>query len=226
GSARMAQWQALRARTFDDEVRRFLAAHPDGSVVSLGEGLETQFWRVDNGRVHWFTVDLPESAELRRKLLPQSPRQRILPYSALDFSWMSQVETTHGVLITAQGLLMYFEPNDVHRLIAECAECFPGGKMLFDAVPAWFSARTLEGKMKSGEGYQPPPMPWALDNAEMQRLRSTPYISQVRELRLPRGRGVLFGSLLPLIQRIPRVRHSMLTMFAPWIILQAQFNKH
>ena len=51
GAPRMAQWQALRARTFDDEVRRFLGRHPDGTVVALGEGLETQFWRVDNGRV-------------------------------------------------------------------------------------------------------------------------------------------------------------------------------
>jgi O-methyltransferase involved in polyketide biosynthesis len=33
---------------FDREVRRFLAAHPGGTVVALGEGLETQFWRVDN----------------------------------------------------------------------------------------------------------------------------------------------------------------------------------
>src|SRR5262249_3636412 len=38
------QWQGLRSRTFDLEVERFLADHPDGTVVALGEGLETQFW--------------------------------------------------------------------------------------------------------------------------------------------------------------------------------------
>jgi O-methyltransferase involved in polyketide biosynthesis len=31
----------LRVLAFDREVRRFLAAHPGGTVVSLGEGLET-----------------------------------------------------------------------------------------------------------------------------------------------------------------------------------------
>src|SRR5262249_7820937 len=45
-----AQWQALRARRFDTEVRRFMRDHPGGAVVALGEGLETQFWRVDDGR--------------------------------------------------------------------------------------------------------------------------------------------------------------------------------
>ena len=45
-----SQWQALRARAFDGAVGRFLAAHPDGTVIALGEGLETTYWRVDNGR--------------------------------------------------------------------------------------------------------------------------------------------------------------------------------
>src|SRR5215510_3956816 len=36
---RLSQWQALRARCFDDTVSRFLAARPSGTVVALGEGL-------------------------------------------------------------------------------------------------------------------------------------------------------------------------------------------
>jgi O-methyltransferase involved in polyketide biosynthesis len=51
--------------------------------VALGKGLETQFWRVGNGRVTWLSVDLPESISLRDELLPGSPRQRRLARSAL-----------------------------------------------------------------------------------------------------------------------------------------------
>ena len=49
---RPSQVFALRARCFDKVVEEFLARYPDALVVSLGEGLETQFWRVDNGTVH------------------------------------------------------------------------------------------------------------------------------------------------------------------------------
>ena len=70
--AAFSQWQGLRARCFDGAVAGFLAAHPTGTVVALGEGLETQFSRVDNGRVRWLTVDLPEVVELRRRLLPDT----------------------------------------------------------------------------------------------------------------------------------------------------------
>ncbi len=65
-----AQWQALRAACFDRQVVRFLSDRPDATVVALGGGLETQFWRVDNGRVRWLTVDLPETIAVRRELLP------------------------------------------------------------------------------------------------------------------------------------------------------------
>ena len=61
--------------TFDAAVRRFLGSHPAGTVVALGEGLETQFWRLDNGQVRWLTVDLPETMDLRHRLLPDGPRQ-------------------------------------------------------------------------------------------------------------------------------------------------------
>jgi O-methyltransferase involved in polyketide biosynthesis len=66
GDGPLSQWQALRVKTFDREVRRFLAAHPSGTVAALGEGLETQFWRVDNGSVRWLTVNLSFSILRRR----------------------------------------------------------------------------------------------------------------------------------------------------------------
>src|SRR5579884_2770403 len=58
-SSRGVRLHAARVGTFDAAVRGFLSLHPAGTVVALGEGLETQFWRLDNGRVRWLTVDLP-----------------------------------------------------------------------------------------------------------------------------------------------------------------------
>ena len=50
-ASRGTQWHAVRVATFDQAVRRFLDRHPAGQVAALGEGLETQFWRVDNGQL-------------------------------------------------------------------------------------------------------------------------------------------------------------------------------
>lgn len=65
---------AARAKFSDDLLRNFLVRNPGASVVSLGEGLETQFWRVDDGKVIWLSVNLPEPIAARRRLLPADPR--------------------------------------------------------------------------------------------------------------------------------------------------------
>jgi O-methyltransferase involved in polyketide biosynthesis len=205
----LAQWQALRSRCFDGAVLRFLAVHPAGTVVGLGEGLETQFWRVDNGRVRWLAVDLPEAIDLRRRLLPAPPRLGAVAASALDEDWMDEVDPSHGVLVTAQGLLMYLRPEEAVGLVGACARRFPGGAMAFDAVPRWFSARTLHGGMTTAEGYRPPPMPWGMDVHEAPALRAAhPGIRQLRELPLPRGRGPFFAYVAPVLTVVPVVRHK------------------
>jgi O-methyltransferase involved in polyketide biosynthesis len=211
--AGLGQWQALRVRCFDDEVRRFLARHPDGQVVALGEGLETQFWRVDNGRVRWLSVDLPEVVELRDGLLPASPRRHTIGCSALDERWIDEVDGARGLLVTAQGLLMYFEPAAVHGFLATCARRLRGGAIVFDAVPEWLRARSARGGLKSGEGYQAPPWQWGIDAPEEQRIAALPGIAELRALRLPRGRGLLHGYALPLATRIPPLRRSWLTVY-------------
>ena len=135
GFARGARLHAVRVATFDHAVRRFLDSYPAGTVVALGEGLETQFWRVDNGQVRWLTVDLPETTELRHRILPDGPRQSTHSGSALDLTWLDQLDPADPILVTAQGLLPYFQRDQVHELIAAIAARLPGSALVFDVVP-------------------------------------------------------------------------------------------
>ena len=210
GVGGLGQWQALRARAFDGEVRRFLAASPGGTVVALGEGLETGFWRVDDGTVQWVGVDLPEAIDLRRRLLPASDRRREVACSATDPRWMDEVDPARPVLITAQGLLMYLEPEDVHGLLVAAARRFPDAPLVFDAVPRWLAERTRRGNVVTREGYRPPPWRWALDAAEERRLRER--LAGLRAVPPPHGRGVVHGVLLPLVARVPPLRRLTLSV--------------
>jgi O-methyltransferase involved in polyketide biosynthesis len=202
-----AQWQALRAATFDREVRRFAAARPGGTVVALGEGLETGFWRAGDADVDWLTVDVPEMIALRDRLLPASPRRRSWAGSALDHGWMDEVDPARGVLLTAQGLLMYFARAEAHGLVAACAQRFPGGAMVFDAVPAWLAQR----EPPQQAGFRPPPWEWGMDAGEERALAALPGVAVLRVLTPPRGRGVQ-GIVLPLASRIGALRRLMLSI--------------
>ena len=67
----------LRTAIIDFWVREFLSAHPAATVVELGTGLNTRFERVDNGQVHWFDLDLPDTIELRRNFFADTGRRRM-----------------------------------------------------------------------------------------------------------------------------------------------------
>ncbi|WP_329134095.1 class I SAM-dependent methyltransferase [Streptomyces sp. NBC_01476] len=219
GGAPMAQWHALRVRCLDDEVRRFIAEHPGGMVVALGEGLETQFWRVDDGRVRWLTVDLPETVAVRGALLPdEPPRRRTLACSALDPRWMDEVTASgvppQDVLVTAQGLLMYLPEQEVKGLIAACAERFPGGGFLFDTLSRSMVARNQAGAFDVPEGgYRAPRWQWGMDVKEYRKVAAaSPRIAGVRSLRLPRGRGLY--AIAPVSHLLPGVRSLRMSIIS------------
>lgn len=218
GSSR--QEIALRARAFDLITKRYLASHPDATVVALAEGLQTSFWRLDASlhasRFRWLTVDLPPVVELRRQLLPESPRIALCAQSALDYSWMDRPElmtADEGVFITAEGLLMYLQPEQALELIAECAARFPGGQMLFDLPPAWFSAVSRLGLLRPSLRYKVPAMPFSRSASELADLANTiPGIRAVHDLQMPPGRGWLFNTLLSTMYQVSlfdRVRHTL-----------------
>lgn len=206
-------WIGERALTFDGEVRSVLATHPSAIVAVLGEGLETQFWRVDNGQVRWLTVDLPETAAVRRALVGEDPpRRRLFAGSALDEDWFAELGAGSGdrVVVVAQGLLMYLPPRGVDALIIRCAERFRGGVMLFDTVPPWMSWLTRQGWARSPSGYKAPEMPWGVEAGDHDRFRRlSPNIVGVRSIRIPRGPGALSSVLLPLGRSLPLVRRGM-----------------
>jgi len=205
------QSHALRARAFDAAAQDYLSAHPKASLVALAEGLQSSFWRLERtgvaGELTWSSIDLPPVMALRERLLPHDDRIVALAQSALDRSWMDRVDGSHGAFITAEGLLMYLEPDDALGLIGDCAARFPGGQMMFDSIPHWFSRRTLKG-LKLSDRYTAPPMPFALTVDEGLALAdSIPGVRAARDIPLAQGRGMFKLAAWPPLDRVGVLRH-------------------
>ncbi|MFF1837937.1 class I SAM-dependent methyltransferase [Streptomyces sp. NPDC058231] len=206
-NAFLSQAQALRSRCFDLAVQGYLRGRPEATVVALGDGLETGFWRVDNGRLNWLSVELPQVAALRRTLLPTSDRLRTLARSATDLSWLDGIEDPagRGAIVTTQGLLMYLEPAEVRKILAGCAERLPGGVLVLDSVARWQARGTVAGTSKVGS-MTIPAMRWAMNPGERRKLLGAhPNITEVHALGLPRGRGAM-GELIRFQHLMPGLR--------------------
>ncbi len=208
---RKGQEMAVRSLAFDRAAIRYLSKHPQATVVALAEGLQTSFWRLNDAlpdaAFRWVTVDFKPVIELRERLLPSSPRITNLAQSALDYSWMDAIDASCGVFITAEGLLMYLQPDEAMGLITECAKRFPGGQMIFDLPPVLVKKFAPKG-MRSSRRYRVPPMPFSLSASQLADLVNTvPGISAVHDLPMPRGRGFFFEKIFPAFWHLKLTRN-------------------
>jgi O-methyltransferase involved in polyketide biosynthesis len=206
---------ALRALESDKLLRTWMAAHPGGTVVSLGEGLETQALRVDDGIVRWLSIDLPEAIAIRERFIDETDRRRHLSMSATDHTWMDGVDAEKRVFVVAQGLFMYLEEAEVAALIQEFTSRFPGSELFFDSIPRWFSEQTMKGMNRTPD-YELPPMPWGINTFEIE-----PFLRECNgsllsctnmPYQLPRGWLRLFmgvmGAMPGLKNRVPTMTHA------------------
>jgi O-methyltransferase involved in polyketide biosynthesis len=66
----------MRSIYVDEVVKRFLTKYPHGTIVNIGCGLDTTFDRVDNGRLIWYDVDLPDVISLRKIFVSETKRRQ------------------------------------------------------------------------------------------------------------------------------------------------------
>lgn len=126
----------MRTNKFDQHARDFLNRNPDGVIVHIGCGLDTRFERVDNGRVEWFDLDLPDVITLRRALIhSQSSRCHTLAASILEEGWIEEVSQfkPRPFLFIAEGVLPYFEEAQVKTLFLTLRQHFTGCELVCDA---------------------------------------------------------------------------------------------
>jgi len=128
----------LRAKQFDEKAKAYIAEHPYASVINIAAGLDTTFYRVDNGLIHWYDLDLPAVIDIRKQLLPEPDRVTYIAKSLLDPSWFEDVKYTEdGVFMIAGGVnrvLHSFEEAQVKQFFSMLADNFPDGEIVFDAV--------------------------------------------------------------------------------------------
>jgi len=143
---------SMRIRRFDGYVREFLEREPDAIVVSLGCGLDDRRRRVDNGRVRWFDLDLPEVIEVRRRFLSETERMRFIASSVLDFAWLDELPDERGsrFLFVAEGLLMYLPAEGVRELITTLARRRPGAELVAEVANTKI-VRVMQGRWGRGK---------------------------------------------------------------------------
>jgi len=133
-SAEVSRFSVItRTEIIDEMVTAYLNRHPEGTVINLGSGLDTRCSRLDNRKMRWIDIDLPEGIELRKRFFHEHERLRFVRKSVLDYSWMKETPRER-VLLIAEGLLMYFEEREVKDLLRRLCDEFKNSEILLETL--------------------------------------------------------------------------------------------
>jgi len=121
-----------RSIYFDQKIKAFIDRYPEATVVNLGCGLDTTFNRIDNGRINWIDLDLPDVIQLRKKVIPETERRQCISASVFDLDWFSEITNTEQLMFMFAGVLYYFEEKDIRELFSRFLNHFPGVEIIFD----------------------------------------------------------------------------------------------
>ena len=127
---------SVRTMLLDKAAHDFFRKNPAAVIINLGAGLDTRCERLRDSEFHcWYDLDVPESIELRKKFIPEGPKNKIISKSMFDYTWLDDVKDKNKpVLIIAEGLFMYFTENEIKNLFSQIINRFPNAEVLFEKL--------------------------------------------------------------------------------------------
>lgn len=142
---------AVRSMNMDRYISKFLDKNPNGTIICVGAGVETTFYRNDNGKAIWYEIDLEEVTSLRKKVFESNDRDIVLTYSMFDYNWMKEVKKSNEpYLIVASGLFYYFEEKSVIEFLRKVKE-LGNVEVVFDTVSKFGMKQTRKYMKQLGK---------------------------------------------------------------------------
>ncbi|PJI08553.1 MULTISPECIES: class I SAM-dependent methyltransferase [Clostridium] len=127
---------AVRTELLDKGTKTFINKHPNAVVINIGCGLDTRFSRLDNNKINWYDLDLPEPIRIRKQFFDETERYKMISKSVFDYSWINEIDISkRPVLIIAEGILMYFTEQEIKSLFNELVKAFKDAEVLFEMMP-------------------------------------------------------------------------------------------
>lgn len=152
-----------RTIVLDRMVKNYIAKHPETTVVNIACGMDTRFYRVDNGKVSWYNIDLPATMDVREKYIQECMRVYNIASSAMDECWGKQIPNeTNTALVIVEGLSMYLSADDVRQILSIINHRFSHATVFMEILNPVFIKKNVEKSIsQSGAVFT-----WGAQNGE------------------------------------------------------------
>lgn len=133
--------ECVIARTImlDRSVKEFIEKYDDALCINIGCGLDDRFTRLDNGKIRWLDVDLPNIIRTRKKVFSDTERRKMLEGNILKEDWTEEVKSAFDIenpqiLLVAEGIFMYLTKEEYEKILKIITGEFKSGRLLVELI--------------------------------------------------------------------------------------------
>lgn len=123
-----------RAKKFDTYAVEYMAQYPEGTIFEIGCGLDNRFRRIDNGKIKYVNIDLPEVIELRNKVIPKASRSLNSSSPIELFEYQQYISKKEPALIISEGVFPYFDKEMISKIYNNMKSNLGSFVLCFDVV--------------------------------------------------------------------------------------------
>ena len=153
-----------RSIYFDQEIKKFIKINENATIINIGCGLDTTFERLDNGKIAWYDLDLPEVIEMRKNYFKASSRYKMISKSVFDYSWFDAIHEKNNILIMLAGVIYYFDENQIKELIIKIKEKFEKVNIIFDYCSDSGLKMANKNVIEKGDMSKKSYLKWSINN--------------------------------------------------------------
>ena len=196
---------AVRTELLDKAVTVFMDKNPDSVIINIGCGLDTRYFRLDNGSIHWYDLDLPESIQIRKHFFEETDRYHMIAKSVFDYSWIDKIKVDGPVLIIVEGVLMYFTENEVQKLMDKLVTSFKSAEMLIEITTPHTVKQSKDNDLINKQYQINATLKWGVKNGkELEKINNKiKFIEEWHYFNFHRNRwkSIRWLSLIPIFKK-------------------------
>jgi O-methyltransferase involved in polyketide biosynthesis len=198
----MSDGVIARTILLDRMVGDFIEENPEATVINIACGMDTRVYRVDNGKIRWYNIDLPETIEVRERFLEENDRIRMIAKSAMDESWAEVIEQPKGkTLVVIEGLTMYLSEADVKQILEIIDKHFDNVEIIMETMNPFVVKNVKEKSIEASNAK----FSWGISSGkELETM--APAFRWAQDVSLAEGMKVMYPAY-GLIAWIPAVRN-------------------
>lgn len=141
----LAYYMGMRSRVFDKWLLEEMKKDSEAVVLHIGCGMDSRVLRVGTDGHQWYDIDFPTVIEERKKYFVEDEFYHMIEVDVRQQNWIDTVPKVKHAIIVMEGVSMYFEPQELKKILEQISAHFETINLLMDCYTT-FAAKASKYK--------------------------------------------------------------------------------